>query len=284
MSERSGEFRPVDTSRLGIATPRTEIDTTVPHPARVYDWLLGGKDNFAPDRDIGERLISAVPDIQDLVRRNREFIHRAVRYLVREQGIEQIIDVGTGIPTAPAVHEVARAINPEVRVAYVDNDPIVLAHDRALLSREEGVVTFLGDLVDPASVLNQPEVSQLIDFREPVAVVFAAVFHFVTDDQDPQAVVAAYRERMAPGSAMVISHLSYSHRTRADVDEFVRHYKTSAPLVFRRDEEILELFEGFSLAEPGLVPLHEWRPDSDDPPQEGGTWGSAGVGIRDPLA
>ena len=283
MSEWVGGFRPVDPEELGIAERHVEIDTSVPHPARVYDWLLGGKDNFGPDRDVGERLVSAVPDIQDLVRRNREFIHRAVRYLVHEQHIEQIIDVGTGIPTAPAVHEVAREINPDVRVAYVDNDPIVLAHDRALLSREEGVVTFLGDLLDPASVLDQPDVRRLIDFRQPVAVLFAAVFHFITDDQDPQAIVAAYRERMAHGSAMVVSHLSTSHRSRSEVEEFQRNYQTSAPLVFRRDTEIMELFEGFSLVDPGLVTLHEWRPDSDDPPQDGGSWATAAVGLRGPL-
>jgi hypothetical protein len=265
---------------MGIRERRVEIDTTTPHPARVYDWLLGGKDNFGPDREVGERLLTAVPDIRDLVRRNREFINRAVRYLVEDEGIEQIIDVGTGIPTSPAVHEIARRINPEARVAYVDNDPIVLAHDTALLSREDGVVTFLGDLTDPSSVLDQPEVHELIDFTRPVAILFAAVFHFVTDEQDPDGIVAAYRARLVPDSALVISHLTTSHRDREAVAEFVGNYQTSAPLVFRADPDIRRLFDGFPLVEPGLVPLHEWRPDSPDAPVDGSTWASAGVGIR----
>ena len=280
MADQKGRFRPVNPEELGIASPHVEIDTTTPHPARVYDYLLGGKDNFEPDRVVGDRLIMSVPDIQPLVRRNREFIHRAVRHLVEHEGIEQIIDVGTGIPTAPAVHRVAREINPQVRVAYVDNDPIVLAHDRALLSREEGVVTFLGDLTEPASVLDHAGLHELIDFDQPVAVLFAAVFHFVTDEQDPHGVIAAYRERMAPGSAMVVSHLSTRHRSREAVEEFVRNYQTSAPLVFRPGADIRDLFQGFDLIDPGLVPLHEWRPDSDDPPEEGGSWGDAGVGLR----
>lgn len=257
-----------------------EIDASTPHPARVYDYLLGGKDNFEPDRRIGDGLVVAVPDVQPLVRRNREFIHRAVRHLVGHEGIEQIIDVGTGIPTSPSVHQVAREINPNVRVAYVDNDPIVLAHDRALLSREHGVVTFLGDLTDPASILGHRSIRELIDFDRPVAVLFAAVFHFTTDEQDPHGVVAAYRERITPGSAVVISHLSTRHRSGAAVEEFVRNYRTSAPLVFRSGAEIRELFDGFNLVEPGLVPLHEWRPDSDEPPEEGSTWVDAGVGLR----
>lgn len=280
VAERQGRFKPVDTEKLGIASNHAEIDTSIAHPARVYDYLLGGKDNFEPDRVVGDRLIRAVPDIQPLVRRNREFIQRAVRYLVEDEGIEQIIDVGTGIPTSPAVHETAREINPGVRIAYVDNDPIVLAHDRALLSREEGVVTFLGDLVDPPSVLDHPGLREHIDFDRPVAVLFAAVFHFVTDDQDPGGIVAAYRKRMAPGSAMVISHLSRRHRPREAVDEFVRSYKTSAPLVFRSEPEIRELFDGFDLVEPGLVPLHEWRPDSSAPDEDGSTWVDAAVAVR----
>jgi len=278
---RRGPFQPLDLSELGIEPQHVEIDTTTAHPARVYDYLLGGKDNYHPDRVVGDRLLAALPDVGELTRRNREFIHRAVRHLVAEQGIEQIIDVGTGIPTTPAVHEVARAVNPNVRIAYVDNDPIVLAHDRALLSHAPGVTTFIGDLLDPASVLDQPELRSLIDFTRPVAVLFAAVFHFVTDDQDPPGVVAAYRDRMAPGSAMVISHLSTSHRPAHAVREFVAGYTTSAPLVFRPDAAIADLFDGFTLADPGLVPLHDWRPDTAAPPETGATWATAGVGLRD---
>jgi len=279
VAEQQGRFRPVDTEKLGIKSHHAEIDTTVAHSARVYDYWLGGKDNFEPDRLVADRMIRAVPDIQPLVRRNREFIQRAVRYFVGEQGIDQIIDIGTGIPTSPAVHQVAREINPDVRVAYVDNDPIVLAHDRALLSREEGVVTFLGDLMEPETVLDDPGLRELIDFDRPVAVIFAAVIHFIPDEQDPLGMLAKYRARLAPGSGIAISQVSTTRRTPEQVAEFVGNYNTTTPLIFRTDEEIRALFAGFELVEPGVVAVHTWRQDSDDAPTEGGDWGSAGVGM-----
>lgn len=279
MTDGRSYIRPVDPASLGIEENHVEVDTSVAHPARVYDWLLGGKDNFASDRAVGERLVVAAPDVQHLALRNREFIHRAVRYLVRDEGIEQILDVGTGIPTVPAVHEVAQQINPHVRVVYVDNDPVVLSHGRALLSRHDGVRTLQGDLLDPGSVLDRPELRALIDFTQPVAVLFAAVFHFVTDEQDPRRIITAYRDALVPGSAVVVSHISSSRHERDEVDSLVTSYRTSAPLVFRSDSEVLHLFDGFDLVEPGLVPLHDWRPDSSSPPSEGGLWGTAGVGL-----
>jgi len=272
-------FRPVDPAELGIEPKNVTIDTTIAHPARVYDYLLGGKDNFTPDREVAEQLVTDVPDVRDLARRNRDFVNRAARYLVADLGIRQIIDVGTGIPTSPAVHEIARAIAPDVTVAYVDNDPIVLAHDRALLSREDGVVTFIGDLRDPSSVLEQPELRELIDFDRPVAVLFAAVFQFVTDDQDPKGIIDAYRSQMVSGSAMALSHPSTSHRSPAAVRKLLAAYRTSAPLVFRDDTAITGFFDGFAVQPPGIVPLHRWRPDADGQPTTGGDWGSAGVGI-----
>lgn len=279
VADERGRFKPVDTEKLGIASNHAEIDTSIAHPARVYDYLLGGKDNFEPDRVVGDRLINAIPDIQPLVLRNRAFIRRAVRHLVEDEGIEQIIDVGTGIPTSPAVHQIAREINPGVRVAYVDNDPIVLAHDRALLSREEGVVTYLGDLMRPESVLDHPGLRELIDFDRPIALLFAAVIHFVTDDQDPHGIIAAYRSRLPRGSAMVISHVSTTRSDPRSVADFVSAYQTSSPVVFRSTGEIRGLFTGFDLIEPGVVPLHEWRPDTDEQAEEGGISGDAGVGI-----
>lgn len=272
-------IQPIDPASLGIEEHHVEIDTSTAHPARVYDWLLGGKDNLAPDRAVGEQILAVAPDIQSLAQHNREFIHRAVRYLVREEGIEQIIDVGTGIPTEPAVHDVARQLNAHVRVAYVDNDPVVLAHGRALLSRYDGVVTVSGDLLDPPSVLDHPDLASLIDFTQPVAILFAAVLHFVTDEQNPWRIIAAYRDKIVPGSAVVVSHISSTRHEHSEVDALVQSYRTSAPLVFRSDPEIRHLFDGFDLAEPGLVALHEWRPDFSRPNSEGGTWGSVGVGL-----
>jgi len=259
-----------------------EHDSTVAHPARVYDFLLGGKDNYAADREVAEQVLELIPDAGALCRRNREFIHRAVRHLVADRGIEQIIDVGTGVPTSPAVHEVARELNPAVRVAYVDNDPVVLAYGRALLATEPGVVTFAGDLREPASVLDQPALRALIDFSRPVAVLFAAVFHFVPDACDPAGIIAAYRRRMAPGSAVVISHNTSTDNDPEEVRRAVAVYEASEPLIVRTREQITGLFDGFDIREPGVVKLHQWRPAPDGTtPTAGGTWMCAGLGILD---
>jgi len=282
-SPDSGFFQPLDPQEFGVDPSQVKIDTTVAHPARVYDFLLGGKDNYAADRVVAEQGLGLIPDAGQAARCNREFIHRAVRYLVGEVGITQIIDVGTGIPTSPAVHEIARQVDPAVQVAYVDNDPVVLAHDRALLATEPGVVTFAGDLREPASVLDQSAVGELIDFTRPVAVLFAAVFHFVTDDQDPAGIIAAYRRRMAPGSAVVISHDTSTGRDPALVRQAEELYdNASAPLVMRTREQITALFDGFHICEPGVVNLHQWRPAPGEiTPTTGGEWMHAGVGLLD---
>jgi hypothetical protein len=265
---------------VGDTAPPPGIDTSVAHPARIYDHLLGGKDNYEVDRRTAERLLAVVPEVGHTARRNREFIARAVRYVVGDLGIDQIVDIGTGIPTAPAVHAVAREIDPGVRVAYVDNDPIVLAHDRALLAREPGVLTVLGDLTDPPSVLEHPEIAQLVDWSRPVGLLLAAVFHFVPDERDPLAMLAAYRERLAPGSAVVIS-LATSEGYPAEVAQRVREvYRTAAaPLVPRTRAQIERFFTGLRVVEPGVTILSGWRPDSAEPATAGADLLLCGVGV-----
>jgi hypothetical protein len=264
----------------GDPAPPPEIDVSIAHPARIYDFLLGGKDNYAADRAVAEQMLAINPEAAPSARRNREFILRAVRAMVEELGIDQIVDLGTGIPTAPTVHGVARAINPEVVVAYVDNDPIVLAHDRALLAVEPGVVTVLGDLTDPPSVLDAPEINELIDWSRPVGMIMAAVFHFVPPERAPERVVAAYRDRMAPGSAVAISMLTSTGAVADDMEQAKRQYRATQGLTFRSRDEVAAFFAGFEPVEPGLVDPAAWRP-TQVPPTE--TVGSrhflAGVGV-----
>jgi hypothetical protein len=246
----------------GDPTPPPEIDVSIAHPARIYDYLLGGKDNYAADRAVADQMLAINPEAAPSARRNREFILRAVRTMVEELGIDQILDLGTGIPTAPTVHGVARSINPDVVVGYVDNDPIVLAHDRALLAVEPGVVTVLGDLTDPSSVLDAPEITELIDWSRPVGVIMAAVFHFVPPERGPEGMVAQYRARMAPGSAAAISMLTSDGAVAAQMNQARHEYEQRATqgLTFRSRTEIAGFFAGFELAEPGLVDPAAWRP------------------------
>jgi hypothetical protein len=265
----------------GDPTPPPEIDVTVAHPARIYDFLLGGKDNYESDRAVAEQMIAINPLARAGARRNREFALRAVRTMVAELGIDQVLDLGAGIPTAPNVHQVARAANPDAVVAYVDNDPIVLAHDRALLSVEPGVLTVLGDLTDPPSVLDDPDIGDLFDWSRPVGVVFASVFHFVPDKLDPPAVVAAYRDRMAPGSAVAISMLTSEGADPGEMSAATRDYRATQGLTFRDRGRIAGFFAGFDVLDPGLVHPADWRPTQVPTTLvEGSAAMLVGVGVR----
>lgn len=233
------------------------FDRMRPSPARVYDYLLGGKDNFAADRRAAEELAKAAPEVYQAARANRAFLVRAVRFL-SENGIRQFIDLGSGLPTSPNVHEVARQVHSDTRVVYVDRDPIVVAHGRALL-KAEGVAAARADLRDPDEFLDSPVLRELIDFAEPVGVLAVAVLHFL-DDHDSTAVVSGLREVMAAGSYLVISHASPG--TRRDIDQAAETYtKTTAPIWVRTPEQIRVFFAGCELVEPGLAPVQEWRPD-----------------------
>jgi hypothetical protein len=244
------------------------VDTSQPHPARMYDYYLGGRDNYEVDREAAERIIAVVPTIVTGARANRAFLRRAVRTLVREYGIRQIIDIGTGIPTSPNTHEIAHDVAPNTRVVYVDNDPIVAVHAEAWLT-EVGHTAFVpGDVRKPESILEHPQVAALIDFGEPVALLLVAVMHFVTDDEDPAGIIAQLRDALPPGSFLALSHGTTRGRPESaePVAEMIDEYRASAAsLTLRSHEQILSYFNGFDLVEPGLVSAAEWRPDSGPP-------------------
>ncbi|SEG17825.1 S-adenosyl methyltransferase [Actinacidiphila yanglinensis] len=241
-----------------------EIDTSRAHPARMYDYYLGGKDNYEVDRQAADRVIEVSPDVVLGARANRDFMHRAVRF-VAQGGIRQIIDIGTGIPTSPNTHEIAQAVSPDVRVAYIDNDPIVATHAGAHLLGNGSTGFFLADMRDPEKILGHPTISRLIDFDQPVAIMLVSVLHFVSDAEDPRGIVATLREAICPGSRLVLSHGTADFHA-ATADEVQGAYgKAVAGLRLRGHDEVMALFEGFDLVEPGLVQAPLWRPDGPVP-------------------
>jgi hypothetical protein len=244
----------------------SDIDTSRPHPARLYDYYLGGKDHYVVDREAAEAVLRAMPEVRAIARENRAFLQRVVRFLVGEAGIRQIIDIGTGIPAAGNVHEVAQQIDPDARVAYVDNDPIVHVHASALLTGHGNTSIVLADLRDPAAILGDPGVRELIDFREPVALLLVAILHFVTDGDEPAQVIAAFRDALPPGSYLALSHGTADFHAGPAVGQVTEVYeRATAPLVLRSHAQITGFFDGFDLAEPGLVQVPLWRPDHKPP-------------------
>ena len=248
-----------------------ELNTNVPQSARVYDYWLGGKDNFPADRAMGEAIAQQVPSIRAQVRAQRAFMGRAVRFLVAEAGIRQFLDIGTGIPSAGNVHEVAQELAQESRVVYVDNDPIVLTHSRALLSSTpSGQLAFiLADLRQPEAVLDDPAVAKTLDLGQPVGLVLVGIMHHLRDDDDPQGILTTLLDALAPGSYLVLTQSTPDFdpgamRGLAEVSE--RGGITNVPRSFADTERF---FSGLELVEPGLVPLPDWRPDLG-PAQEGG--------------
>jgi len=256
------------------------IDTSVAHIARVYDFWLGGKDNFAVDREVGKQVLEVHPETVLSVRANRAFLARAVRYLA-EQGIRQFLDVGTGLPSGNNTHEVAQTVAPESRVAYVDNDPIVLTHARALLtSSPQGETGYLdADIRDPEGIV--AAAAELLDFTEPVGVMLVAVLHMLKDDERPGEIVDRFMAAVPPGSFLVISHLA-SDVQREAMAEMGRRLNSSMTQQFtmRTRGQVTEYFHGLTLVDPGVVLTHEWRPVSpDDGKTPGVLW--AGVARKD---
>ncbi|AVT31730.1 methyltransferase [Plantactinospora sp. BC1] len=242
------------------------IDTTQMSHARAYDYVLGGKDNFAVDREAAKQVIALAPDLPALGRAQRRFLLR-VTQMCADAGIKQFLDVGAGIPTAPNVHETARAITPDARVVYVDNDPIVFIHNRALLATDENVASIQADVRQPDELLDDPQVQRLINFDEPVLLLFIGLFHLVTDAEDPAALVARFRERLAPGSYVCISQFctdGSDPAAKAKLEEISAN--SPAPMTFRRREEIERFFDGFELLSPGVVDLQQWWPDENAAP------------------
>ncbi|WP_433425730.1 SAM-dependent methyltransferase [Microtetraspora malaysiensis] len=219
--------------------------------------LLGGKENFAADRAIAEKIVRLVPQARTYARLNREFLVRAVRFLAGEAGITQFVDIGSGLPTQRNVHEVTQQIDPDARIVYVDNDPMVLVHARALLATDANTRVANADLRKSSSVVGHRDVLNLIDWSKPVAVLLVAVLHFITDTDDPRRTISELRAAMAPGSYLVISHVE----RRADVVEAAAVYQdANAPVVPITAKEIAALLSGLDLMEPGLVRLPLWRP------------------------
>jgi hypothetical protein len=260
--------------------PAEEIDTSRPHPARMYDYFLGGKDNYEVDRAAAARVIEAAPEVRVSVRANRAFMRRAVRFLA-DNGVRQIIDIGTGLPTSPNVHEVAQSADPGVRVAYVDNDPIVRAHAGALLTGVGNTRIVLGDLRDPQAILQHPGIRELIDFDQPVGLLLVAILHFVTDEEGPGKIVATLRDALPAGSYLVLSHAT---DLRGDRTEAASVYqRATATMNLRTHAEITRLFDGFDIVEPGLVQVPFWRPDGPLP-EDADTIGFYGAVARKPDA
>jgi hypothetical protein len=257
-----------------------QFDTSVAHIARVYDYWLGGKDNYAVDRQAGDGVIQGYPDMLSSVRANRAFLRRAVRYLAVEGGIRQFLDIGTGLPSADNTHEVAQAVAPESRVVYVDNDPVVLAHARALLtSGPEGATGYLdADARDVGEILT--EAARLLDFGQPVGVMLVAILQFIEDKDDPYQVVARLVEAVPPGSFVVVTHPPSDMPQLAPglAESLAKLSQTMAQRVTPRSrEQVSGFFDGVDLIEPGVVPIQQWRPDSNaEATARAGMWGGVG--------
>jgi len=242
-----------------------EIDTDRPSPARMYDYALGGKDNFEVDRAAVTAVGEIIPEFRDVALANRGFLIRAVDTMAR-LGIDQFIDVGTGIPTSPNVHEVAQQIHPDAHVVYIDNDPIVMAHNRALRSRRPGVLTLLRDLRQPASVMESAEVRKHLDFERPIGLLFVAVLHFVRRDLGVE-VVNRYRRALPAGSYIGISTACADGMDPVLINRLEQVYsKSPAPMVLRTTDQVEQLFEGLDLVEPGLTDVTQWRDDEEPLP------------------
>ncbi|MFE3189782.1 SAM-dependent methyltransferase [Nocardia sp. NPDC059240] len=251
------------------------VDLDRPSAARVWDYFLGGSHNFQVDRAFAREIMTQMPHAPVVARENRAFLRRAVRFL-GEQGITQFVDIGSGIPTVGNVHEAARATRPGSRVVYVDNDPVAVTHGRVLLQDDPDTLVLEGDLRRPAEFLGADGAGQLIDFTRPVAVLLLAVLHFVPDADDPWAIVAGIRDRLAPGSHLVIVHASAEAEAHHAVEDMYR--RTPSPVAMRPRAEILRLFDGFELVEPGLIGPSEWRPEPPGTPPHLRSPGYAGVG------
>jgi hypothetical protein len=259
----------------------SRIDTSVAHPARVYDYWLGGKDNFEADRKVAKAALAASAGVAQGARDNRAFLGRAVRFMA-EQGIEQFLDIGTGIPTQGNVHEVAQAIIPDARVVYVDNDPIVMSHARALLrGTPEGKTTYIeADMRAPDDILGHPDVRGTIDFTRPVGLVIVGTLMFIKDSEDPVGLVKQYSSAMSPGSYLAISHVTTDFNPDSVMASVSAYNSGGTPLKPRTGTEIARFFEGFEFVEPGMVKIFDWRPTESTPVDRTTAGAYGGVGIK----
>jgi len=244
------------------------IDTSVAHPARRYDYWLGGKDNFQADRDSGDLIAGLYPGIRTAAVENRRFLRRAVSYLAREAGVRQFLDIGTGIPTANNTHEVAQGIAPESRIVYVDNDPIVLAHARALLqSSPEGRTAYLdADLRDPERILTDPDLLSTVDLSQPVGLMLIAVLHFITDEEDPYAIVRRLLDALPSGSYVALSHGTLDF-IPPEVKAAAEASSVRSDMYGRSRDEVARFLDGLEIVEPGITVASEWRAEEEPQPR-----------------
>jgi S-adenosyl methyltransferase len=256
----------------------SSIDTSVARQARIYDYLLGGKDNFVADREAAEQAIAAFPGLVTWARRNRAFLARAVNYLVAEENVRQFLDVGTGLPTASNTHEVAQRIAPETRVVYVDNDPVVLVHAQSLLnSAPEGVTAYIqADLRDPEAILARA--AETLDFTRPVALMLLAILHVIPDADDPWGVVGRLVDALPSGSFLVISHPARDIHPEQIAEMTKRFNQRLGSVVSagRTRDEVARFFTGLDLVEPGIVSTPRWRPGVGVDPADDPAWAAVG--------
>ncbi|MBW8487372.1 SAM-dependent methyltransferase [Actinomadura parmotrematis] len=260
-----------DVPGTGTAARKIDLRTDVPHSARIYDHLLGGKDNFAADRAAAAEIVRHQPTLPVSMRANRAFMARMARRLVTEHGVRQFLDIGTGLPTAPNLHEAAQAAAPETRVVYVDNDPIVLVHARALLTGSaEGRTSYLdADLRRPETILDSPELRATLDLSAPVALTMIAILQFFTDEEEAHRLVRALLEPLAPGSLLALSLVPAAAETAASVDDVAAAYRSQGiPMKPRTRAEVAAFFDGLELLEPGIVRSVHWRPDGPVDPDD----------------
>jgi hypothetical protein len=262
----------------GTADEMAPFDTSVARQARIYDYLLGGKDNFAADREAATQAIAAFPGLVAWARHNRAFLARAVRYLVAEAGIRQFLDIGTGLPTADNTHEVAQRIAPETRVVYVDNDPVVLVHAQALLaSGPEGATAYIkADLRDPDAIL--AEAAATLDLTKPVALMLLAILHVIPDDDDPWGVVGRLMAALPSGSYLVISHPARDIHPEQIAEMTKRFNQRLGNVVSagRTRDEVARFFASLDLVEPGIVSTPKWRPEDDTEPADDPAYAAVG--------
>jgi hypothetical protein len=251
-------------TRRGLGHEPPEIDTSVAHSARVYDYILGGKDNYGPDREAAEQMLKNWPSLRTSMRENRRFMHRTVRHLAAERGIRQFLDIGTGIPTSPNVHEIAQEIAPDARVVYVDNDPIVLAHARHRLNgTPDGRIAYIhANLREPETILTAPELHDTLDLDRPVALSVIAVLQFVLDDQEAYGLVERYMRDLPSGSFLALSTVTTDSSPKA-IDVVSEYKARGMPPRERSKAEVERFFDGLELIEPGVQLVHNWRPDVD---------------------
>jgi SAM-dependent methyltransferase len=256
-----------------------------PNAARIFDYYLGGKDNHVADREAARRVLGAIPDVPLAALENREFLKRAIPFLVAERGISQFVDIGSGLPTQGNVHQLAQQRHPDARVVYIDNDAVAVEHSRSLLHGLPAVTALCGDLRDPEPVLSHPGLGAFIDFSRPVALLMTLVLDLIPPGDSPYEAVATFRDALSPGSFLVLSHASDDGREPGALTGISGpQVIASARLIMRSHAEIARFFEGLELVDPGVVFLPQWRPTEEYSIRGGTRWGYCGIGEKIMIA